>query len=162
MVFIHPQRHNVCERSCMRILQLTHPALPQSVFRESLIVVVWQRAPFLWYSLASQRTGQLGSCFMSTKQCGITGNALHTWLFSMFKYKEHFVLKILCGRVFLSKYVSLKYIIHVWIQVFYTDICFSNFYGMLLYHGIKSKRKLMSIGYMLTWRGICGFVEETT
>lgn len=58
--------------------QLTHPALPQLVVHESLIAVVWQSAPFLWYSLTSQRTGQLGSCFMNTAQCGIIGDALYT------------------------------------------------------------------------------------
>lgn len=53
--------------------------------------------------LASQRTAQLGSCFLNTAQCATTGKAFHTWLFSTFKYKEHFALKILCASIFLSK-----------------------------------------------------------
>uniref|UniRef100_A0A8D2QRK3 E3 ubiquitin-protein ligase RNF185 n=1 Tax=Zosterops lateralis melanops TaxID=1220523 RepID=A0A8D2QRK3_ZOSLA len=44
----------------------------------SLIAVVWQRAPFPWYTLSSQRTARLGSCFMNRAQCGITGKAFHT------------------------------------------------------------------------------------
>lgn len=71
----------------------------------SLIAVVWHRAPFPWYTLSSQRTARLGSCFMNRAQCGITGKAFHTWLFSMFKYKRHLALEGLCASVFLLRYM---------------------------------------------------------